>query len=404
MKVPPLRDLSAKMAWVNRHDDDGKGSTMRITRIYANNYRCLQKFEIALGETSSCILLGRNGVGKSAVRAVLELFKRIGCGENAVEDLLGVNDCTFSNWAEPVRFELECLIKNSAYSYTVAFDRPDGFHKARVMEERLSVDGKNVYRREFGQVYMSRSGDDDGEIKFLLDWHSVALPIVQMRGSDNPLDTFTQALRSMLLLAPVSPLIGAEANDKDVNLKVDCSNFASWFSDLLKEFPESITEVKKRLQAALPDFRSVRSEKIGVGSRRLVVAFQRDAQTFELGFDRLSDGEKCLFVSAVVIACNMFRGSTVCFWDEPDNYLAVSEVKPFVTELKQSFCATQGQLIVTSHNIEAVTAFTAEQSVVLYRNSHLEPVRTRALKDLVGDGKDFDLPYKLISGDLYDVE
>ena len=211
---------------------------MRITRIYANNYRCLQKFEIALGETSSCILLGRNGVGKSAVRAVLELFKRIGCGENAVEDLLGVNDCTFSNWAEPVRFELECLIKNSAYSYTVAFDRPDGFHKARVMEERLSVDGKNVYRREFGQVYMSRSGDDDGEIKFLLDWHSVALPIVQMRGSDNPLDTFTQALRSMLLLAPVSPLIGAEANDKDVNLKVDCSNFASWFSDLLKEFPE----------------------------------------------------------------------------------------------------------------------------------------------------------------------
>ena len=85
-----------------------------------------------------------------------------------------------------------------------------------------------------------------------------------------------------------------------------------------------------------------------------------------------------------------------CFWDEPDNYLAPSEVGHFVMALRKAF-QSGGQFIATSHNAEAIRRFSDENTLVLYRNNHLEPTIVRPLSEMHVNG---DLVGALIRGDV----
>jgi ABC-type sugar transport system ATPase subunit len=101
-------------------------------------------------------------------------------------------------------------------------------------------------------------------------------------------------------------------------------------------------------------------------------------------------------ICALALAANHAYGPVVCFWDEPDNYLAPSEVGHFVLALRKAF-QSGGQFIATSHNPEAVRRFSDENTLYLSRRSHLEPTVVRPLKDLQVSG---DLVGALIRGDV----
>ena len=113
-------------------------------------------------------------------------------------------------------------------------------------------------------------------------------------------------------------------------------------------------------------------------------------------FNDLSDGEKCFMICALVLAGNDAYGPMFCFWDEPDNYLAISEVGHFVLALRRAF-QSSGQFVATSHNSETIRRFSEENTLVLYRKSHLEPAIVRPLSDLQVKG---DLVSALIRDDV----
>jgi hypothetical protein len=69
-------------------------------------------------------------------------------------------------------------------------------------------------------------------------------------------------------------------------------------------------------------------------------------------------------IGAMAIAANHAYGSLVSFWDEPDNYLALNEVGQFVLALRRAF-QPGGQFIATSHNPEAIRAFSRENAFFL---------------------------------------
>ena len=106
----------------------------------------------------------------------------------------------------------------------------------------------------------------------------------------------------------------------------------------------------------MPDTKDFLNESTGRDSRSLVVRFQTPEAEIRVPFNDLSDGEKCFFISAVVLAANQSYGPLFCFWDEPDNFLSLSEVGHFILTLRRLFTTT-GQLVVTSHNPEAIRCF-----------------------------------------------
>jgi len=101
-------------------------------------------------------------------------------------------------------------------------------------------------------------------------------------------------------------------------------------------------------------------------------------------------------IAALVLAANDAYGPLLCFWDEPDNYLALPEVGHFLLALRKAF-QSGGQFIATSHNPEAIRRFSDENTILLHRKSHLEPTTARKLDELHLKG---DLVGALIRGDL----
>jgi len=116
-----------------------------------------------------------------------------------------------------------------------------------------------------------------------------------------------------------------------------------------------------------------------------------------LPFATLSDGEKCFFIGALVLAANKAYGPIFCFWDEPESHLAIDEVGHFINALRRSFENEGGQLFVTSHNSETIRRFSDENTMVLLRESHMDPTRVKTLEELGVKG---DLINALLFGDV----
>jgi predicted ATPase len=128
----------------------------------------------------------------------------------------------------------------------------------------------------------------------------------------------------------------------------------------------------------------------------LEVQFSEGPRSLIVPFADLSDGEKCFMICALVLAANESDGPTLCFWDEPDNYLAIDEVGDFLMELRRGF-QSGGQFIATSHNPEAIRQFSDESTLHLSRKSHLEPTQVRPLSELKIKG---DKIRALVRGDV----
>ncbi len=199
----------------------------------------------------------------------------------------------------------------------------------------------------------------------------------------------------MIVLAPIPSLMTGESSGETLEPKRDGSNFGEWFSGLLSRYPAAYAQADRYLREVMPDIEDFQNEKIGKDAKNMIVRFEANSAELSVDFKDLSDGEKCFFLCAVVLAANKYY-SPFCFWDEPDNYLSLSEVGHFITTLRRSF-RNSGQILVTSHNEEAIRKFSDENTFILDRKSHLEPTLVRLKSDVHIDG---DLPSSLIRGDI----
>lgn len=364
-----------------------------LQRLYVHNFRCLENFELSLKGMSSALLIGKNGAGKSTIARALEVLQSIGRGINRVGQLIESKDFTRGRYDVPIRFEIEVLLEDKLYKYTLAFELPESFRELRVFEEQLLIEGNPVYSRKEAQVTLvSRNR----EAQFLVDWHLVALPVIQEQSEVDPLYIFKTWLARMIILAPIPALMTGDSHGETLEPKQDGSNFGEWFSGLLSRYPAAYTQADKYLRDVMPDIQDFLNELIGKDAKSMVVRFEANNATLSVDFKDLSDGEKCFFLCAVVLAANRYYGPLFCFWDEPDNYLSLSEVGHFITSLRRSF-KDNGQILATSHNEEAIRKFSNENTFVLDRKSHLEPTLVKLLNDIPVSG---DLVDTLIRGNI----
>ena len=355
-----------------------------INRLYVNNFRCLENFELVMSDRPSTLLIGKNGAGKSTVSFALEVFQSIARGVNRVGALVKLSDFWRSQFDIPVRFEIEALIDGAVYDYRLAFELPEGFKELRVLEENLTVAGVSIYSRQGAQVELA--GTKKGApAKFLVDWHLVALPLIHQQSVDDPLFILNNWLARMLILAPIPSQMTGDSEGETLMPDRQVKNFGEWFSGLLAHSPAAYALIDKYLKEVMTDFRDIKNPISRTEYRSLTVQFKQGQAVLSLPFGDLSDGEKCFFICALVLASNDSYGPLFCLWDEPDNYLALSEVGYFVAALRRSF-QSGGQLLITSHNAEAIQKFSDENTFVLGRRSHLEPAMMRPLSDMRDKG------------------
>lgn len=364
-----------------------------IRRFYVHNFRCLENFELPIAGHSSVLLIGKNGSGKTAVGLALEILQKIARGTNRVSELVKPKDFTRGRTDVPIRFEIEVELDARIYEYVLAFEFLEEFKELRVFEEKLVFGGEPLYTRKGEEVHFPKTSSDS-ESRFAIAPTVVTLSILQ--SPKHPAFIFHHWLARMLILRPVPILITGESGQETLQPDTSVKNFGAWFSGLLAHAPAAYVKIDEYLKQVMNDFKDIKNPEIGKDYRSLAIQFSNEQGSMSLPFEDMSDGEKCFMICALVLASNEAYGPLFCFWDEPDNYLALDEVGHFVLALRKAF-QSGGQFIATSHNPEAIRSFSDENTLVLFRRNHFDPTTVRLLNEIRVSG---DLINALIRGDV----
>lgn len=176
----------------------------------------------------------------------------------------------------------------------------------------------------------------------------------------------------------------------------EATKLGGWFHGVFSNMPSAYGRLSEAVRGVMPDLRDIKNRQVTRDFRTLEVQFSANQESMTIPFENLSDGEKCLFLWGLLLAANEVYGPLCCFWDEPDNYLALSEVGHFLLALQKEF-QERGQFLATSHNPEVIRRFSEENTFLLHRRSHFEPTQVRPLREIQVAG---DLVGALIRDDL----
>lgn len=267
-------------------------------------------------------------------------------------------------------------LSEKRFKYAISFDWPGDFRQARILDESLTVNGEDVFTRHLGEVQLSHGSS------FGLDWHIFALPVINERPPARSIQEVKAFFASTVLIAPVPRDMTGFAEEPSNQLQHDAKNYGACLQALLGQKPAAYSAFASYIKTVIPDFSSIENVPRGETGTQLIVKFeqQNPQRDFPVEFKFLSDGEKCFFLSAYLIASNTVGSPIICMWDEPDNHLSLSEVGQFVTSLRK-MTNRGGQFIATTHHPETVRKFSDETTCVLTRKSHLDPAVVRALTE-----------------------
>jgi len=338
-----------------------------IKRLYIDNYKSLVNFELQLKELT--LLLGPNGVGKTSVLDVMFALRRLLSGEAKVTDVDAFPMQTLTRWQsrDLQVFELDVVLDEDEFRYRLEVEHERMTRRARIMLERLEVKGQPLFRFEGGEVHLYRDGHSEGP-KYDADWSESALARVQPRIDNVRLTRFLDFMRKVIVCGLYPSSFRTESSTEDTVLKRDASNFAAWYRHVLLERQELVPEYTKALQEVIDGFRNIRMEKVGLDTRALMVMFDQFGEQYELRLDEISDGQRALFALYSLIRLAAGQGYTLLL-DEPDNYIALAEIQPWLIGLADVCGEEVPQAVLCSHHPELIDYLGNDSGVVLKRES-----------------------------------
>jgi predicted ATPase len=334
-----------------------------ISRLFVDNYKCFVNFEIRLDELT--LLVGRNGVGKSSVLDVVLALRKLLRGEARITDPSIFHTRTLTRWQRQTvqAFEIEVSIDEETFVYRLEVDHETSTRKARVVLESLSIGGRPLFQFSLGRVHLYRDDHTPGP-EFQADWTESALARVASTKDNLRLTRFLEFARSISVLRLVPSALLTESFTEDSALLVDGSNFAAWYRHVSQEYPEQLHGLFKELSGVIDGFRSIRLEKNGPEARSFLVVFEGEDLWFRL--DELSDGQRALVVLYSILHLTGGR-SAALFLDEPDNFVALAEIQPWLQALTDACGEGLGQAVVCSHHPELIDYLGPSHGLTLSR-------------------------------------
>lgn len=348
-----------------------------IRRFYADNFRCLVNFEFRPERVN--LILGRNGSGKStlfdALRALAELIN--GTSPHAV---LPLGSLPWWDTRHQQTFELEVsdgTDDGGVFAYRVVVK-----HSQRgppvVSEERLRHNDAVVLDFTAGSLILP--GLPKG-IPFGGKQSALALGI----GGQGPIQQFL-GLVGQLLVFRLNPwAMELAGREEERMLWVSGGNLTAFLRFWSQTSPEAFLAWKQRVLASMPHLSDLQLRELVPGSRALVGTRHVGGREVLLLVDSFSDGERALLALNAVAGLADAKRSIVL--DEPDNFLAPSEVQPVLRLFTLTPpTGSAPQLLVATHHPGSIDYLAAYATWLFERNDD-GFTRVRRLEFNLDDGE-----------------
>lgn len=335
-----------------------------LTRVFADNFRALVNFEFRPGRLS--LLLGDNGSGKTTLFDVLGRVADLIVRGTSVSESFGG---TRTRWdsRDVQRLELDVEGNGGTYRYQLEIfhPQPDSLHRPFIRSEVVSFDGETLFRFSDGQVHIYRDDSSHGPV-FPFQSDQSFLP--NLEPADPRLAWFKAFVAGIQVLQINPFAMQATSRQEEPFLRRDGANLASFFSYLNTERPDARTALENRLRETIPGFRNLFFKRYAE-ERLLLFGFTGENGTkFELHLFDLSEGQRALAVLYSALSGLIGTVSVLCL-DEPDNFVALPEIQPWLQALRDTLDERGGQALVISHHPEVIDYLALDSAWRLERPS-----------------------------------
>ncbi|MDX2283654.1 MAG: ATP-binding protein [Bacteroidia bacterium] len=354
-----------------------------LTSLYIDNYKSFTNFSIGFDPIT--LLLGGNGSGKSSVFEVLKKLQQLLDGAEAPA-VFHAADCTRWSGLTVQRFELVLQQGEEQFQYTLVLEHDDSRTRLRIQEEQLLAGGTLLASFRSGNAQLYRDDGSQGPA-YTYDWKRSLIAGIPPHPSNKRLTHFRELVSKILIVKAIPSEIGSHSMSESPYLEDSLRNFASWYRYVSLQDQGTVLEATRTLQGLMEGFSHIDLRQNGE-SRVLTVNFRTESsrQPVAYRFDELSDGQRQLICLYLLLAFARTQEYVLCL-DEPDNYLALPEIQPWLMQLFDD--ASDGlyqALLITHHPVPINYLTGARAAVWLYRQQH-GPVRvSRIAEDAGADG------------------
>ena len=344
-----------------------------LTRIYIDNFRCFVNFEYRPEKKQ--LLLGPNGSGKSSLLDAIDYLKQFVKGDENP-----VTQSTRTRWQDrPLQvFEIGALLDRQEYEYRVEIRFESETRELSVSQERLKVSGGTVFELANGQIHFFPNNSNQATTVPLETTRS-ALHLSLL--SNSHVRQFVEWMESVhCFRIDTYPTAMEESADREEREpRYDLQNLAAWYRYLVQAHPEENVPFLSSMKEVLPGFQSLRFSYEEGGTRRLRADFVGPRKVaVSYAISELSDGQRCLVALYTILHFLIVRGHTV-FIDEPDNFIALREIQPWLLAAEEAVEDHNGQLILISHHPEILNQWASRHGLRFFREKNGQ-VRTEKFK------------------------
>lgn len=338
-----------------------------LKRLYIDNFRCFVNFEYKPERKQ--LLLGANGSGKSSILdAILFVKWFIEGGENRF------TQSSRTRWQDrPLQvFELEASLDEKTYVYRLEIRYAPESKLPSIRVETLMVSGSPVFELVDGEI---RFFPNEGTQATALRWEANESALHLAQFSNVQVSRFVTWIKALhcFQIDPYPGEMDEMADGQDELPEYDLSNLAPWYRHLLQEEPENNARFLAAMKETLTGFQSLRLSAVDDGVRRLRAHFasqQKEGTTFSIS--ELSEGQRMLIGLYMILHFVIAKGQTVIL-DEPDNFISLREIQPWLLAAEEAVEDSKGQLILISHHPEILNQWAQEDGLRFFReqNGHV---------------------------------
>lgn len=311
-------------------------------------------FELKLDRVN--LLLGVNGCGKSSVFDALRNVQDFVIEQEPVSTIFRSREQTRWLQKDIQTFELDIFLDGNLYRYKLGIRHEEEPGTTQVIKEELTVNDNPLFIYNDGMARLYRDDHTKGtEYPFTMTYSGVGF--LDERKDNKLLTQFKRELGRLIVVRPAPMLMEQQSSGEDRRIKKMMENFPSWYRYISQTEGELGTQLFPALNEVLPGFRSLSFDSYGEGTKVLKANFAAPGGgKFSLNFSReLSDGQKMLIALYTLLIFSRSQEQRFSLLiDEPDNFLALGAIQPWLDQLADDAGRSIEQVALISHHPEVI--------------------------------------------------
>jgi ABC-type cobalamin/Fe3+-siderophores transport system ATPase subunit len=378
-----------------------------LKKVYIHNFRNFVNFEMELDNIN--LLMGKNGSGKTSLFEVLQKLQQLICDNKKVEELFSSTDLPRTGYASPIqKFELQLKGNGGLYSYVVEIEHDPSRRLVRIRAESLTWNDQPLYEFKFetdeqgyqkgdARLYNDAQTHREG-IPYPGNWARSGVGSIYERHDNTKLIWFKQRMDRFFIVQPNPFAMQSECQREESHPVWNLSNYAAWFAHLNNQERRGVLKLEKELAKMFEGFEVFQLSPAGESKLLKLEFTSADKHTVAYKFSEISAGQKALIILYTLLYCSPKTDYTLCI-DEPENFLALPEIQPWLHKFYRQCEENGGQGILISHHPQLINYLANDKGIWLSRENQV--IRAQKVTQQA-DGKGLSVADLLAMGWIYD--